>query len=437
MEHKSSGDLVQCSIELAEPVLFQKGCTLGALSSMNGTGEEQQAILRGKLVLRVIEAVKVKAIKLDFTGRSRNERHRGACGQFEEKDFIKHSWTFTRRSILPHSFGQETHTDLRTLPGCETSSPCGSYTPLQSSSIQLNSSSSDTPLDLDRYKARQKSLPFQSNRFQRHSTTKSSSHQFFEPGIYEYLIEFPIPRTCPETLKIGERYVNYQLEAFVKLHGVFRANIHKMKEIILVRVPEMDLLDRAGPILINNKWKDRLHYNLAIPSKSFPIGSKIPITLRLSSSQVRCHSVAVYLTENIQFFGYEDDSYRRAPHRKIKLLEESVESRYLGDFGDSEMDVPDEKSKLSTQTMRSEEKLDSEKNSVALTPMESNESPDSRSGPTKIELEAQLPSCHSMRESGPTKRLIVDTNWECITVTHWIKVILHVRRIISLFDIQT
>jgi hypothetical protein len=74
MENEVSSHHVKCSIELAEPVLFQKGFNLDCQSSAD---QEQEAILRGKLVLRVAKAVKLKAVRLDFTGRSRAERHRG------------------------------------------------------------------------------------------------------------------------------------------------------------------------------------------------------------------------------------------------------------------------------------------------------------------------------------------------------------------------
>jgi hypothetical protein len=74
MENKASSHHIQCSIELAEPVLFQKGFNLGCQSSAD---QEQEAVLRGKLVLKIAKAVKLNAVWLDFIGRSRTERHRG------------------------------------------------------------------------------------------------------------------------------------------------------------------------------------------------------------------------------------------------------------------------------------------------------------------------------------------------------------------------
>ena len=74
MENNAANHPIQCSIELAEPVLFQKGFNLGCQSSVD---QEQEAILRGKLVLRVAKPVKLEAINMDFTGSSRTERHRG------------------------------------------------------------------------------------------------------------------------------------------------------------------------------------------------------------------------------------------------------------------------------------------------------------------------------------------------------------------------
>lgn len=267
----------------------------------------------------------------------------------------------------------------------------------------------------------QKYLPFQSSRFRKRTAAKRPGYQLFEPGIYEYFIELPIPRACPETIRIRGRYVHYQLEASVELNAVFTANIHHTKDVILVRVPDLDLVDQAGPIVIDKTWEDRLHYNLAISSKSFPVGSKIPITLRLSSSKIRCHSILVYLTENIQFFGHGDNSYKRAPQRKIKLLEKSMESRYLGDFGDVGMDAAVEKPKVSTRALGTAETVGPEKRSMAISLGDTN-GPGLKHGPSKIELQVQLPSCHSMRESGPAQRINLDTHWDNVNINHWINV---------------
>ena len=68
MKNETSSHHVQCLIELAEPVLFQKGLNLDCQSSAD---QEQEAILRGKLVLKIEKVVKLKAVRLDFTGRSR------------------------------------------------------------------------------------------------------------------------------------------------------------------------------------------------------------------------------------------------------------------------------------------------------------------------------------------------------------------------------
>ena len=230
-----------------------------------------------------------------------------------------------------------------------------------------------------------------------------------------------MPRTCPETVKLRGRYVHYQLEAWVKLKRVFTANIHKTKEVILVRVPDLDLMDQAGPIVIDKTWKDQLHYNLAICSKSFPVGSKIPITIRLSSSKIRCHSLQVYLTENIEFLGHGEHSYRRAPQRKIKLLETSVESRYLGGFGDVGVDALVENLTVSSRALGTAEAVELEKSSMA-TALGDTIDLVLKHCPRKIELQVQLPFCRRMRESEPAQRINLDTLWDNVNVSHWINV---------------
>ncbi len=284
-----------------------------------------------------------------------------------------------------------------------------------------DSGSSDTDSNLDQHTTEQKYLPFQASYSWKRVAGKRPDCQLFEPGTYEFFIEFPIPRKYPETIRIRGRYVHYQLEAFIKLKKVLKAEIHKTRDVILVRMPDLALVDQAGPILIDKTWQDRLHYNLAISSKSFPIGSKIPITLRLSSSKLRCHSLQVYLTENIQFFGNGGNGYRRAPQRKIKLLEKSVESRYLGDFEEGRMDVSVEKPAIMPQAPRTAVAVDLEKRSMAIT-VRDTKGPGSKHGSRKIELQVQLPSCLSMRESGPGQRIHPDTQWDNVNVSHWINV---------------
>jgi hypothetical protein len=298
---------------------------------------------------------------------------------------------------------------------------CGVYTPFRSSSMHPDSGSSDTDSNLDQHTTEQKYLPFQASYSWKRVAGKRPDCQLFEPGTYEFFIEFPIPRKCPETIRIRGRYVHYQLEAFIKLKKVLKAEIHKTRDVILVRMPDLALVDQAGPILIDKTWQDRLHYNLAISSKSFPIGSKIPITLRLSSSKLRCHSLQVYLTENIQFFGNGGNGYRRAPQRKIKLLEKSVESRYLGDFEEGRMDVSVEKPAIMPQAPRTAVAVDLEKRIMAIT-VRDTKGPGSKHGSRKIELQVQLPSCLSMRESGPGQRIHPDTQWDNVNVSHWINV---------------
>lgn len=43
-------------------------------------------------------------------------------------------------------------------------------------------------------------------------------------------------------------------------------------------------------------------------------------------------------------------------------------------------------------------------------------------GPTEMEFNVQLPSCHSMRERDKLARLHFDTTYQAIQVHHWIKV---------------
>lgn len=191
---------------------------------------------------------------------------------------------------------------------------------------------------------------------------------------------------------------------------MLRASIHNSKDVILVRVPDLHLVDQAGT-----------NYILAVLFQSFLVSSKIPITLRLSSSKIRCHSLQVYLTGNIQFFGHGENSYKRAPQRKIKLLEKSVESRYLGDFEDVRIDALVEKPIVSSRALGTAVVVRLGKRSMVITLRDTNRS-GLKHGQKKIELQVQLPSCLSMRETGPEQRIHLDTHWDNVNVSHWINV---------------
>jgi len=299
------------------------------------------------------------------------------------------------------------------------------YTPPRPSSIQINNDSIDSDRNADRdtdhLVAKRKILPSQTSCCQEPTVAKRRNYSIFEPGVYEFFIEFPVPQTCPETMKVRGTYVHYQLEASVKLRAVLTANIHKVKDVILVRVPDIDLLNQAGPIVVDKDWKDWLHYNLMIPSKSCPIGSKMPMTLRLSSAKIRCHSLQVFLIENIGFLGQGGKIYRRAPERKIELLDKSIEPRYLGDFQNVGTDALLEKSPVSTQILPATTMAGSGKRNGAFTPRDTNRA-GLKHGPTIIELQVQLPSCLSMRASGSAQRIHPDIHWDSVNVTHWIKV---------------
>lgn len=114
--------------------------------------------------MKIAKAVKLKAVWLDFTGRSRTERHRGSLPEtysdFEEKEFIKHSWLFfdTRLSCPPQRVAKDIYKDSNIIPGFGTI--CGVYTSLRPSSIQSDSHSSNTDFNLDQNTTEQKYLPF-------------------------------------------------------------------------------------------------------------------------------------------------------------------------------------------------------------------------------------------------------------------------------------
>ena len=419
----ASGNGVSMSITLAEPALFLQGFEQAE------DAERATTMLRGYLTIRVSKSAKIKAVTLAFRGRAETDWPEGIpprkTDYKDRESIMNHTWPFFNAQFptAEHGSGADsvqalkgpttTTTELNTQDHCTDRPHRPSLIP--------------DPNAITARQAKRLSLETnQSRSFGRDEPSRPGSvaqkgYRTFTPGVYIYNFELPIDSRLPETINVDLGNVKYELEAVVERAGAFRANLVGTKEVTLIRAPGEGSLETVEPIAISRNWEDQLHYDIVISGKSFPLGSQIPIAFKLTPlAKIQCHRVKVYITENIQYYTTNKQVHRLEPTRKIQLFEKRADGKSTSAYPGSSMritagggigynhreaaargdeDVPRDTSNLLGC-------LDNER-SV---------------GPTEMEFNVQLPSCHAMRERDRLAQLHFDTTYQSIQVHHWIKV---------------
>jgi hypothetical protein len=253
-------------------------------------------------------------------------------------------------------------------------------------------------------------------------TVAQKGFKVFQPGDYVYNFELPLDSRLPESIAVELGNVKYELEALVERSGAFRANLMGSKELTLIRAPSEGSLEQTEPIAISRNWEDQLHYDIVISGKSFPLGSQVPIAFKLTPlAKVQCHRIKVFVTENIQYFTNSKKVHRLEPTRKVQLFEKRADGHSVSSYPGSSMRIT--AGGGIPYDYRAAAAAGSEDVPRDQTNLLGNLDNDSASvGPTEMEFNVQLPSCHMMKDKLKSERLHFDTTYQNIQVNHWIKV---------------
>lgn len=420
----ASGNGVSVAVHLAEPVLFLQGFD----NSENSPGNT--AMLRGSLHLRVQKSAKIKAVTLKFKGKATTKWPEGIPPrkvEFDETDTImSHTWPFFNAQFENAEKGTNAdHVQLfRNGDG-------GSNTRLDPLG---RSSPNASAVNLSAKDAKKLSLQVNQSRSFGKSDTPASGqgvaakgYRTFLPGDYIYNFELPLDSRLPETIDVELGSVKYELEAEITRSGAFRANLVGNKEVTLIRAPAEGSLEQVEPIAISRNWEDQLHYDIVISGKSFPLGSQVPIAFKLTPlAKVQCHRIKVLVTENIEYFCSNKRVHRMEPTRKVQLFEKRADGPPVSTFPGSTMRVTagggipyDARARAA----RGEDVVPSD-----TTNLLGNLEGDTNIGPTEMEFNVQLPSCHNMKERDRSQRLHFDTTYQNIQVHHWIKIVMRLSK---------
>lgn len=119
----------------------------------------------------------------------------------------------------------------------------------------------------------------------------------FNPGTYRYPISFAIPADSPPSLDCTFGSIVWIMTATVHRPGRLVPRMKAVHTINVVATPGDDATDEN--LNVTQTWKrqtgdDQMAYSLSVFGKTFPIGSKIPIQIKLLPFvTVKVHRVSV------------------------------------------------------------------------------------------------------------------------------------------------
>lgn len=427
----ATGNGISVSLALAEPVLFLPGY------DHNDPSTKKSAILRGHLRIKTTKSVKIKKISVCFRGHAQTEWPDGIPPRkvsfHDKKDLVTHGLLFFNNgepSLVSNDYGAHYYKLANTTAHSTSREVKGpGVTTTTRELLKNGSSATSVTREMSREVKRLSWQSGHSRSLSRHerSPGPARNYHIFPPGDFIYAFEFPIDGSLPETIKSEMGSVRYDLEAIVERAGAFRPNLLGNTEVEVIRTPAEGSLEQVEPIAISRNWEDQLHYEIVILGKSFPLGSQIPIAFKLTPlAKVECHRIKVYVTENIQHWTQDRSVHRFLPPKKILLFEKRADSPSVSTFPGSTMRVTAgggiERSRQEAAA-RGEEQVDRHATSLL-----GNLSNDATVGPTEMEFNVQLPSCHSMKGRDPAHRLHFDTTYENIQINHWIKIVMRLSK---------
>ncbi|PHH69185.1 hypothetical protein CDD80_6958 [Ophiocordyceps camponoti-rufipedis] len=461
----ASGSGVSCSILLAEPNIFLSGFDHDHDPQRDSSGGT--ALLRGKLHLSVSKNVKIKAIQLKLLGRARTEWPEGIPplkqDVVEEESLRTQVLTFfnAMNDGWETEYGNQcsfrlrvastnsSNSNLAVAPrgpggggaaaGGGAAGAAGGLTPAMAAHRSGLTAKELKRLSLQSVQSRS----FGKGDSGLASPTQAKGFKVFYPGSYDYSFELPIDHHQLETTKLPFGSVRWELHATVDRAGAFKPNLHGMKEVSIVRLPDQMSLETTEPISISRQWEDQLHYDIVISGKSFPIGSKIPIAFKLTPlAKVQVHKLKVYVTETVEYWTNDRRVTRKEPGRKILLLEKSAGKPLDAAWAASDIttirggEPSVEERRNARELAQRRRAADAARRHRTPEPL-----PDSSAnllgdldlglesmwGSTEIEANVQIPTCEMMAKN-KHQRLNPDCSWRNVNVYHWIKIVMRISR---------
>ncbi|KAB8222974.1 hypothetical protein BDV33DRAFT_189388 [Aspergillus novoparasiticus] len=366
---------IQLNFALLEPVVFLQGH-----STRSSACKDKAVVIRGYLHMRVTEPIKIKRICVCFRGLVQLE-----VSEFEfvgNRDLITSGITYFDRgqtarignvygADLCHILDQSGTDTERGQGGKQTA-----QTLLRGQSLpEYNIGSSQQPRTLG-------------------SVSKSA---VFPVGGYLYSFEFLLHNSLPETIKTELISTRYYLEALIEPSGPFCSKVVSRLDVPLIE-----------PIIFSRNWREQLDYEFCIFGKCFPLGSQIPMRVKLTPLvNLQCHWIRVYVSQHVQHHTKgKTNRFLQLPTKKVLLFEKQAGLASYSSYPGSTLRITTDEGIPRTPGIQTTNLLGEE------------------SETTDIKLEVQLPRCPEMRIKEKTQWLYFSTKGGSPEVNHWIQIVL-------------
>ncbi|PKX90094.1 arrestin C-terminal domain-containing protein [Aspergillus novofumigatus IBT 16806] len=367
---------IRPTFALIEPVVFLQGHSTGSSAC-----KDKAAVVRGSLRMKVTEPIKIKRICVYFRGLVKLELSEGLS------DLITSGITYFDRGQTTQS-GNVYGADI-----CHILDRSG--TDIERGQHSRNTAETSW---------RDRSLPPKYNigGLQQPgllgAVTKST---LFPAGDYLYSFEFLLHNCLPETINTELISTRYYLEALIEPSGPFSSKV-----VCQVDVPLIE------PIVLSRKWREQLAYDVCIFGKCFPLGSQIPIKVKLIPlANLQCHWIKVYVSQHVQHQTKgQTGRFLQLPTKRVLLFEKQAGVASYSSYPGSTMRIMTDEGSIRSPGIQTMNLLGEE--------LETSE----------INLEVQLPRCPEMRVKGKRQWLHFSTKGGSPEVNHWIQIVLCLSR---------
>lgn len=235
--------------------------------------------------------------------------------------------------------------------------------------------------------------------------TKSA---LFPAADYLYNFEFLLHNSLPETIDTELISTRYYLEAQIEPSGLFASKVLCQVDVPVIRLPAENSLELTEPIMFARKWHEQLAYDVCIFGKCFPLGSQIPIRVKLTPLvKLQCHRLRVYVSEHVQHHAKGQIArFLQLPTKKVLLFEKQPGLASYTSYPGSTMRIMTDEGTGTPPGIQSMSLLGEE--------FETSE----------INLEVQLPRCREMKTKGKHQWIHFSTKGGSSEVSHWIQIVL-------------
>ncbi|ORX92227.1 hypothetical protein K493DRAFT_377262 [Basidiobolus meristosporus CBS 931.73] len=138
-----------------------------------------------------------------------------------------------------------------------------------------------------------------------------SEPHILSPGKHEFVFEFPIEGSLPETVHVKNGCIQYTLKAIADRPFPKRKSTHR-REIQIVRTSFPGSVSHLQPINVHDVWNDNIPYEISLPVKSFGLGDIIPVTIKLfpEVKDVAFKSISCHLKECVTYCKPESGRFK-------------------------------------------------------------------------------------------------------------------------------